>query len=134
MADLAEMIRAELGADPDLIRETALPSQMTLVKRPTLDRQRTLLGFEPEVSLAEGVGRVCACYQRTLVNSEHSANGQAESSSRRDGSRPRGTPMDVGLTPVRSRLVLSPGEATMSTTGVGQAQGSPAPRSRGDSK
>ena len=76
---------------------------MTLVKRPTLDRQRSLLGFEPEISLAEGVRRVCA-YQRTLVNSEHSANGQAESSSRRDGSRPRGTPMDVGLTPVRSRL------------------------------
>jgi nucleoside-diphosphate-sugar epimerase len=62
--DLAEMIRAELGADPALVKTTLLPAKMTLVKRPTLERQRTLLGFEPQVSLSEGVYRVCAVQAR----------------------------------------------------------------------
>jgi nucleoside-diphosphate-sugar epimerase len=60
MAELAELIRAELRADPSLVRTTSLPSQMTLVKHPTLERQRILLGIEPLVSLADGVRRVCA--------------------------------------------------------------------------
>jgi len=60
MAGLAEMIRAELGADPSLIQFTRLPSKMTLVKRPTLDRQRELLGFTPTIDIREGVRRVCA--------------------------------------------------------------------------
>jgi nucleoside-diphosphate-sugar epimerase len=64
MSELAEMIRAELKADPALIKSVLLPSKMTLVKRPTLDRQRLLLGFEPQVSLAEGVRRVCAVQAR----------------------------------------------------------------------
>lgn len=59
MVDLAEMIRAYVGADPALVRVKELPPQMTLVKRPTLERQRKLLGFEPHISLAEGVRRVC---------------------------------------------------------------------------
>jgi nucleoside-diphosphate-sugar epimerase len=59
MVDLAEMIRAYVGADQSLIRVTELPSQMTLIKRPTLERQRDLLGFEPCITLAEGVRRVC---------------------------------------------------------------------------
>lgn len=66
MAELAELIRCELGADPALIRVTALPSQMTLVKRPILERQRTLLGIEPLVSLSEGVRRVCAAQVRMV--------------------------------------------------------------------
>jgi Nucleoside-diphosphate-sugar epimerases len=57
--DLAEMIRSELEADPDLVRITELPGQMTLVKRPTLDRMRDLLGVTPQVSLPDGVHRVC---------------------------------------------------------------------------
>jgi nucleoside-diphosphate-sugar epimerase len=60
IADLAEMIRQELGASPELIRTLDLPSRMTLIKRPTLTRQRDLLGIEPRVSLREGVRRVCA--------------------------------------------------------------------------
>jgi len=63
MADLAEMIRAELNASPDLIVTTELPPKMTLIKRPTLDRQRTLLGFEPRIRIAEGVRRVCAVHR-----------------------------------------------------------------------
>lgn len=64
MAVLAEMIRAELNASPDLIVTTDLPSQMTLIKRPTLDRQRTLLGVEPRVGILEGVRRVCSVHAR----------------------------------------------------------------------
>lgn len=56
---LAEMIRAELGASPALVRHTSLPARMTLQKRPTLERMRELLGVEPRIGLREGVRRVC---------------------------------------------------------------------------
>lgn len=56
--DLAEMVRAELGASPDLINVVPIPGQMTLVKRPNLERMTQLLGVRPEVSLEEGVRRV----------------------------------------------------------------------------
>ena len=72
IATLAEMVCRELGADPGLIRTVTLPSQMTLVKHPTLDRQRRLLGFEPRVSLEEGVHRVCAVQAR-MAASERTA-------------------------------------------------------------
>lgn len=60
MAELAEMIRAELKASPELVVTTDLPPRMTLIKRPTLDRQRSLLGFEPSIGIVEGVRRLCA--------------------------------------------------------------------------
>jgi nucleoside-diphosphate-sugar epimerase len=56
---LAEMIRAELDASPELVTTKDQPSRMTPVKRPVLDRQRRLLGVDPAVSLADGVRRVC---------------------------------------------------------------------------
>lgn len=59
MEEVAELIRSELGAPEELVRVTELPPRMTLVKRPVLERQRELLGVEPEVSLEEGVRRVC---------------------------------------------------------------------------
>lgn len=59
IADLAEMIRKELGAPPELVKYKDLPARMTLIKRPVLDRQRTILGVVPKVSLAEGVKLVC---------------------------------------------------------------------------
>lgn len=65
MAALAEMIRAELNGSPELIVTTELPPKMTLIKRPTLDRQRSLLHFEPRVGIEEGVRRVCARFART---------------------------------------------------------------------
>jgi nucleoside-diphosphate-sugar epimerase len=65
MQELAEMIRAELNASPELIVTTELPDKMTLIKRPTLERQRSLLGFEPSVSLTEGVRRICAVHSRS---------------------------------------------------------------------
>lgn len=77
MSDLAEMLRAALGADPALVQHVELPPQMTLIKRPTLDRQRTLLGIEPEISIAEGVRRVCA-QQSRLVSMEAASIGETD--------------------------------------------------------
>jgi nucleoside-diphosphate-sugar epimerase len=68
MLELAEMIREELGADRNLIRSVPIPAQITPVKRPSLERQRLLLGFEPRMPLREGVRRVCAV-QRGLAAS-----------------------------------------------------------------
>jgi nucleoside-diphosphate-sugar epimerase len=59
ISDLAEMIRSRLGASKDLVRLKRLPNQMTLIKRPTLDRMSTILGVTPKVSLEDGVERVC---------------------------------------------------------------------------
>jgi nucleoside-diphosphate-sugar epimerase len=70
IADLAEMIRATLGADPELVRIKDLPSRMTLVKRPSLTRMRELLGVDPAVSLREGVRLVCARVQARLKAGE----------------------------------------------------------------
>lgn len=66
IGDLAEMIRAELNADRALIKETELPSRMTLSKRPSLNRMRDLLGVVPKVSLADGVRLVCRRVQDRL--------------------------------------------------------------------
>jgi nucleoside-diphosphate-sugar epimerase len=65
MADLAEMIRTQLNASPELVVTTELPPKMTLIKRPTLELQRTLLEFEPAVTLAEGIRRLCAVHAGT---------------------------------------------------------------------
>jgi nucleoside-diphosphate-sugar epimerase len=59
MSELAEMIRVELKAPLDLIVTTELPEGVTRIKRPTLERQRALLGLVPRVGLAEGVRRLC---------------------------------------------------------------------------
>ncbi|MBT4510595.1 MAG: NAD(P)-dependent oxidoreductase [Chloroflexi bacterium] len=59
VAELAEMIREELGASKDLVRTNEIPPRMTLIKQPSLKRQEEILGIKPEVSLAEGVKRVC---------------------------------------------------------------------------
>jgi nucleoside-diphosphate-sugar epimerase len=67
MSELAELIRAEFDADPNLIQTAPVPSQITLVKRPMLERQRMLLGFEPLVNLEEGVRRVCAVQLHMLA-------------------------------------------------------------------
>ena len=70
IATLAEMIRQELNASPDLITYESLPSRMTLVKRPKLERQSQILGIEPKVSLAEGVGRVCQRVRQRIQQGE----------------------------------------------------------------
>ena len=59
METLAERIRHELGASADLVQVRDLPGRMTRLKRPVLERQRTLLGVTPRVNLDEGVALVC---------------------------------------------------------------------------
>jgi nucleoside-diphosphate-sugar epimerase len=66
--ELAEMVRVELGAPEDLVRIRELPGRMTLRKQPSLNRQRELLGVEAEVSLDEGVARVCAEMERRFAS------------------------------------------------------------------
>lgn len=67
IGELAEMIRRRLGASPDLVRVRQLPERMTLVKRPTLERMRTMLGVEPAVDLEAGVDRLCGLIQQRLA-------------------------------------------------------------------
>ena len=65
--DLAEMIRSRLGAAKHLIRISDLPHQMTLIKRPSLQRMRDVLQEnEPKIDLARGVERVCARVQERI--------------------------------------------------------------------
>lgn len=66
---LAEMIRKHLGAAQALIHLQDLPPQMTLLKRPRLERQLSVLGFRPAVPLEQGVGWVCD-RQTALLASE----------------------------------------------------------------
>ncbi len=56
--DLAERIRNRIGADPFLVRVVDQPGGMTLRKQPDLTRQRELLGFEPTISVDEGIRRL----------------------------------------------------------------------------
>jgi nucleoside-diphosphate-sugar epimerase len=72
IADLAEMIRAELRAPADLVTQVDLPSRMTLVKRPALDRQRDLLGIVPRMDLRQGVALVCRRIRERLLAGEDS--------------------------------------------------------------
>ena len=87
MADLAEMIRAELNASPELVVTTELPPKMTLIKRPTLDRQRTLLDFEPgHQPRRRHPARVRAC---TPAPRADVRDPRARGGARRSGVRPR---------------------------------------------
>ena len=70
MSDLAELMRSELGAARELIREAEIPARMTLAKRPRLERQRELLGVVPAISLREGVARVCRRVRERLASGE----------------------------------------------------------------
>jgi nucleoside-diphosphate-sugar epimerase len=70
IADMAEMVRAELGASSSLITVKELPDRMTLVKQPSLARQRDILGIIPKVSLQEGVRRVCSRIRERLASGE----------------------------------------------------------------
>jgi nucleoside-diphosphate-sugar epimerase len=70
IADLAEMVCRELQADPSLIKYQELPSRMTLIKRPILDRQKTILGVAPKISLKEGVRLVCNRVRQRIAAGE----------------------------------------------------------------
>lgn len=68
IAELAEMIRLTYGASKDLIKVVNLPNRMTLAKKPTLDRQRDLLGVVPQIGLEEGVKKVCHRVRERLAH------------------------------------------------------------------
>jgi nucleoside-diphosphate-sugar epimerase len=70
IAEMAEMIRRELDASPELIVYKDLPPRMTLIKNPTLDRQQRILGVVPQVSMEEGVRRVCRRIRERLESGE----------------------------------------------------------------
>jgi nucleoside-diphosphate-sugar epimerase len=70
IADLAEIIRRELQAAPSLITYRELPSRMTLIKRPTLERQKSILGVVPKISPAEGVKLVCSRVRQRIAVGE----------------------------------------------------------------
>lgn len=57
---LAEMIRVEVDASPDLIRLIDIPPGLTPRKYPDLGRMLSLSSKAPLVSLPEGIERVCA--------------------------------------------------------------------------
>ena len=73
IADLAHMVCRTLKADPGLIQEKDLPDRMTLVKRPVLERQRTILGVVPKVSLEEGVKLVCNRIRERIAAGERAS-------------------------------------------------------------
>jgi len=57
--DLAQIVADELGVDlKKYAKYIDLPSKMTLVKRPNLDKMIKQLGVNPKVSVKEGVQRV----------------------------------------------------------------------------
>ncbi len=70
MAELAEMIRHQLGAPKELITYTEIPPRMTLSKRPSLERQKYILDVAPLVSLEEGLERVCKRIPERLASGE----------------------------------------------------------------
>lgn len=70
IAKLAEMVRDELGVRDDLIVYRDLPERMTLIKKPVLNRQRDILGVIPQVSLSEGVKRVCIRIKERMAAGE----------------------------------------------------------------
>jgi nucleoside-diphosphate-sugar epimerase len=71
ITELAELIRSTYGAPLDLIEFVDLPERMTLAKKPTLDRQRDLLGVIPKVTFEDGVRRVC---DRVRARLQHMTN------------------------------------------------------------
>lgn len=56
--DIAKLMCELADTDESVIKIKKLPPQMTLVKRPSLERQKKLLDFTPAISIKEGVGRV----------------------------------------------------------------------------
>jgi len=56
---IARYMCEKIGADFDsLVDLVELPTRMTLVKIPDLTRQKELLGFEPKISIEQGMDRV----------------------------------------------------------------------------
>ena len=66
ISELAELIRRRLSASPELVKVRQLPERMTSIKKPVLERMRTVLGVTPQVDFEEGVERVCSRIRHRL--------------------------------------------------------------------
>ena len=66
MNDLAETVLRVTGSKSEVIHE-ALPVDDPQVRQPDITRARQLLGWEPEVDLAEGLRRMLESFGREPV-------------------------------------------------------------------
>jgi nucleoside-diphosphate-sugar epimerase len=65
VAELADVILEETGSRSP-VRTLPLPEDDPKVRQPDITRARSLLGWEPKISLAEGIGRTTPWF-RELV-------------------------------------------------------------------
>jgi UDP-glucuronate decarboxylase len=63
--ELAESVLALTGSPSELVFR-ALPADDPVRRRPDITRARTLLGWEPRISLAEGLGKTIAYFRERL--------------------------------------------------------------------
>ncbi|MFC1643528.1 NAD-dependent epimerase/dehydratase family protein [Chlamydiota bacterium] len=68
--ELAEKIRLNLNAPKELVHLIDIPSRMTSVKKPVLERQKNILGIEPKVSFDDGIDLVCNKIKQRIITSE----------------------------------------------------------------
>jgi UDP-glucuronate decarboxylase len=65
MVDLAEMVRRLTGSSSEIIR-APLPKDDPVRRNPDIRKARELLGWEPKVSLEQGLGQTIEYFQRFL--------------------------------------------------------------------
>ena len=57
--DLAQLVAAELGIELDKYADyVELPTKMTLIKRPNLEKMINILGVKPQIKVKDGIKRV----------------------------------------------------------------------------
>ena len=67
MVEVLELVRAQTGTRSRVIRKP-LPIDDPRRRRPDIKRARTLLDWEPRVSLAEGLAITCAFFEKELFS------------------------------------------------------------------
>jgi dTDP-glucose 4,6-dehydratase len=67
MLELAELVKRITGASSEIVFE-ALPVDDPQVRQPDITRARQLLGWEPEIPLEDGLGRLLAAQGRDPVS------------------------------------------------------------------
>lgn len=70
MLELVNAIGVAVGRKLSVVHKP-LPSDDPKQRQPDLTRARTLLGFEPRVSLEEGIGRTVEYFKRALATTPH---------------------------------------------------------------
>jgi UDP-glucuronate decarboxylase len=67
MRDLAEMVRRLTGSSSEIIK-APLPTDDPVRRNPDITRARTLLGWEPKVSLEQGLGHTVEYFRRLVAS------------------------------------------------------------------